>query len=93
MNDLQALIVNLVNHNDFRRVVTVSDICTIEGLSKPQVLGKERYLLPNFGVSQYPAFLQRKPEQQRCDRDIARCVHPAEGGALDHLPDGCDVGV
>lgn len=54
VSDLQALIVNLVNHNDFRRVVTVSDICTIEGLSKPQVLGKERYLLPNFGVSQYP---------------------------------------
>lgn len=54
VSDLTALLTNLIAHNGFRQVVTVSDICTIEGLSKPQVLGKERYLLPNFGVSQYP---------------------------------------
>ena len=35
-------------------VVKVSDIADFEGVSRTQILGKEAYLLPNFGVSEYP---------------------------------------
>ena len=34
--------------------VDIADIAKIKGISKTQLREKERYLLPNFGVSQYP---------------------------------------
>lgn len=37
-----------------KQVVTIADICSMESVSKSQVMGKERYLLPNFGLSDYP---------------------------------------
>lgn len=37
-----------------KQVVTIADICEMESVSKSQVMGKERYLLPNFGTSDYP---------------------------------------
>ena len=36
------------------KVVKVADIARMEGVSRSQISGKEAYLLPNFGVSEYP---------------------------------------
>lgn len=54
IDNLMALVTNVVNNANGRKVVTVSDICEMEGVSKTQILGKELYLLPNFGQSEYP---------------------------------------
>lgn len=37
----------------------VNDIARLEGISRSQIAGKEAYLLPNFGVSQYPDGVKR----------------------------------
>ena len=34
--------------------INIADIVKIKGISRTQIIEKERYLLPNFGVSQYP---------------------------------------
>ena len=34
--------------------IDVGDIAKLKGISRTQLTEKERYLLPNFGVSQYP---------------------------------------
>lgn len=34
--------------------VDIADIVKIKGISRTQIMEKERYLLPNFGQSQYP---------------------------------------
>lgn len=34
--------------------IDISNIATIKGISRTQITEKERYLLPNFGQSQYP---------------------------------------
>ena len=39
--------------------VKVADIARMEGISRSQIVGKEAYLLPNFGVSQYPDGVKR----------------------------------
>lgn len=46
------------------QVVTVSDIMRIEGVSKTQILCRERYLLPDFGRSAYPRGKKRWPISQ-----------------------------
>lgn len=40
-------------------VVKVCDICQFEGVSKTQISGREAYLLPNYGVSEYPDGVKR----------------------------------
>ena len=39
--------------------VKVADVARMEGISRSQIAGKEAYLLPNFGVSQYPDGVKR----------------------------------
>lgn len=39
--------------------VKVADVARLEGISRSQISGKEAYLLPNFGVSQYPDGVKR----------------------------------
>lgn len=39
--------------------VRVADVARMEGISRSQIAGKEAYLLPNFGVSQYPDGVKR----------------------------------
>lgn len=39
--------------------VKVADVAKMEGISRSQIAGKEAYLLPNFGVSQYPDGVKR----------------------------------
>ncbi len=34
--------------------VDIADIVKIKGISRTQIMERERYLLPNFGQSQYP---------------------------------------
>lgn len=34
--------------------VDIADIVKIKGISRTQIIERERYLLPNFGQSQYP---------------------------------------
>ena len=34
--------------------IDIGDIAKLKGISRTQITGKERYLLPNFGLSQYP---------------------------------------
>lgn len=55
LDELVAMVSNAMAHTSANQTVTVSDICRIEGVSKSQILRKERYLLPNFGQSEYPA--------------------------------------
>ena len=52
--ELKTMLQSVMIHSTARQTVTVSDICQIEGVSKPQILKTERYLLPNFGLSGYP---------------------------------------
>lgn len=59
LNDLLAMVSNAMTYVKANQTVTVSDICKIEGVSKTQILGKEKYLLPNFGVSEYPCGVTR----------------------------------
>ena len=40
-------------------VVKIADIARMEGLSRSQLCGKEAYLLPNFGRSDYPDGVKR----------------------------------
>lgn len=35
-------------------VLKIADIAKLEGVSRTQIVGKEAYLLPNFGISEYP---------------------------------------
>lgn len=37
-----------------KKVVSVSDIARMEGVSRSSLYGMEKYLLPRFGVSAYP---------------------------------------
>lgn len=51
---LEELILDISNKLMIPRVLKVNDIARIEGVSKTQILARERYLLPRFGKSGYP---------------------------------------
>lgn len=56
---LECLLEQISKHIKAPQVVTVADICSIEGVSKSQIMYREAYLLPNFGESEYPDGVKR----------------------------------
>lgn len=54
INDLTTLVTLFAQSVGSTKVVNVADICKFESVSKAQIWNKEKYLLPNFGVSEYP---------------------------------------
>lgn len=54
--DLQMAVALLVERTGCNNTVNITDIARMEGTSVSQLRkgGAERYLLPNFGVSEYP---------------------------------------
>ena len=59
VTELRALVQLLCDKLATPKVVTVAGICKLEGISKTQISTKEIYLLPNFGVSEYPEGVRR----------------------------------
>lgn len=59
ISDLQVLLKLALGSLGVTQVVKVSDIAEIEGVSRNQLLGREAYLLPNFGESEYPDGVRR----------------------------------
>lgn len=59
VEEMRVLLSVLCNNMPTTKVVTVADICKIENISKTQISTKEAYLLPNFGVSEYPDGVKR----------------------------------
>ena len=51
MRSLMELIANSVGA---AKIVRIMDIARMEGVSRAQISGREAYLLPNFGVSEFP---------------------------------------
>lgn len=53
---LESMIAEMMVRSCDRAVVTVDDVCRIEGVSRSQIRpgGAERYLLPRYGESAYP---------------------------------------
>lgn len=66
MDRLESLIAEMMVRSCDRSVVTVDDVCRIEGVSRSQVRqgGAERYLLPRFGTSAYPTGKTRWPMEE-----------------------------
>lgn len=56
---LECLLEQISKHVRAPQVVTIADICSIEGVSKSQIMYREAYLLPNFGISEYPEGVRR----------------------------------
>lgn len=56
LEDLQTVFSLLVERTGCNSTVNITDIARMEGTSVSQLRkgGAERYLLPNFGVSEYP---------------------------------------
>lgn len=52
--EIQSLLKDLLIASKKTITYSVADIARIEGVSKSYLYGKGAYLLPNFGVSQYP---------------------------------------
>lgn len=59
VKELKALVQLLCDKVATPKVVTVADICKLEGVSKTQICTKEIYLLPDFGRSEYPDGVRR----------------------------------
>ena len=66
MDRLESLIAEMMVRSCDRSVVTVDDVCRIEGVSRSQIRpgGAERYLLPRFGESAYPTGKTRWPMEE-----------------------------
>ena len=66
MDRLESLIAEMMVRSCDRSVVTVDDVCRIEGVSRSQIRvgGSERYLLPRFGESAYPTGKTRWPMEE-----------------------------
>ena len=66
MDRLESLIAEMMVRSCDRSVVTVEDVCRIEGVSRSQIRpgGSERYLLPRFGESAYPTGKTRWPMEE-----------------------------
>lgn len=54
VDNLTVLVKALLLRTSTPSVLKVADIMKLENVSRSQILGKEAYLLPNFGVSEYP---------------------------------------
>ena len=63
---LEVMLGEMMVRSCDRAVVTVEDVCRIEGVSRSQVRqgGAERYLLPRFGTSAYPTGKTRWPMEE-----------------------------
>lgn len=59
VRELRSLVQLLCDKVATPKVVTVADICKLEGVSKTQISTKEIYLLPNFGESEFPDGVRR----------------------------------
>ena len=66
MDRLESLIAEMMVRSCDRAVVTVDDVCRIEGVSRSQIRpgGAERYLLPRYGESAYPTGKTRWPMEE-----------------------------
>lgn len=66
MDRLESLIAEMMVRSCDRSVVTVDDVCRIEGVSRSQIRpgGAERYLLPRYGESAYPTGKTRWPMEE-----------------------------
>lgn len=67
------------------KTVTVSDICRFLGMSSSTVRYDFPWLLPNFGVSQYPGI--KKWDQAVWEKWNARPVEDRKREYLDHQTD------
>lgn len=54
VSDLKMLLLHLTKMMGLKQTVNVKDIADMEGVSVSSLRGNCRYLLPDFGVSQYP---------------------------------------
>lgn len=54
ISDLTALMLHLSKTMGLKQTVNVKDIADMEGVSVTSIRNNCRYLLPDFGVSQYP---------------------------------------
>ena len=52
--DVKAILKSVLVKVGAPTVLKVADIAGLEGVSRTQIVGKEAYLLPNFGISEYP---------------------------------------
>ena len=59
LGDLMVMVNHIGTALGVPMVVKVADVARMEGISRSQIAGKEAYLLPNFGVSQYPDGVKR----------------------------------
>lgn len=59
VEEMKVVLSVICNNMPTTKVVTVADICKIEHVSKTQISTKEAYLLPNFGISEYPEGTKR----------------------------------
>ena len=73
--ELRKVIDMMLTRIDAPKVVKVEDICRIEGVSKSQINGKEKYLLPRFGESAYPEGVRRWDLEEYLDW---RSINPRE---------------
>lgn len=51
---LTTVVMHLAKNAGCKKTVSVKDIADMEGVSVSSLRGNCRYLLPDFGVSQYP---------------------------------------
>lgn len=63
---LEVMLGEMMVRSCDRAVVTVEDVCRIEGVSRSQIRpgGAERYLLPRYGESAYPTGKTRWPIEE-----------------------------
>lgn len=59
LGDLLVMVDHIRQAIGIPMTVRVADVARLEGISRSQICGKEAYLLPNFGVSQYPDGVKR----------------------------------
>lgn len=59
VGDLMVMVSHITQALGIPLTVRVADVAKMEGISRSQISGKEAYLLPNFGVSQYPDGVKR----------------------------------
>lgn len=54
VENLSKLVLHLTSTMGLKKTVSVKDIAEMEGVSVSSLRGNCRYLLPNYGQSQYP---------------------------------------
>ena len=54
MATLTTVVMHLAHNTGCKKTVSVKDIAEMEGVSVSSIRNNCRYLLPDFGVSQYP---------------------------------------